>query len=107
MQRKLRINLRVSEDEMKVLSRSAKRAGLSLSAYLRQVGCSQPIKKKPGKALKDCFQMVGELRQNFRRASAASMDRALADPVREEPAAVRDRSALDNYLKAMEKLKGN
>lgn len=79
MQRKLRINLRVSEDEMKVLLRSAKRAGLSLSAYLRQVGCSQPIKKKPGKALKDCFQMVGELRQNFRRASAASMDRALAD----------------------------
>lgn len=79
MQRKLRINLRVSEDEMKVLSRSAKRAGLSLSAYLRQVGCSQPIKKKPGKALKDCFQMVGELRQNFRRASAASVDRALAD----------------------------
>lgn len=79
MQRKLRINLRVSEDEMKVLLRSAKRAGLSLSAYLRQVGCSQPIKKKPDKALKDCFQMVGELRQNFRRASAASMDRALAD----------------------------
>ena len=79
MQRKLRINLRVSEDEMKVLSRSARRTGLSLSAYLRQVGCSQPIKKKSGKALKDCFQMVGELRQNFRRASAASMDRALAD----------------------------
>ena len=79
MQRKLRINLRVSEDEMKALSRSSKRAGLTLSEYLRHVGCHQPIKKKPGKALKDCFQMVGELRQNYRRASTASMDRALAD----------------------------
>ena len=39
--------------------------------------------------------------------NAYVLDRALADPVREEPAAVRDRSALDNYLKAMEKLKGN
>jgi uncharacterized protein (DUF1778 family) len=39
--------------------------------------------------------------------NAFILDRALADPVREEPAAVRDRSALDNYLKAMEKLKGN
>ena len=39
--------------------------------------------------------------------NAYVLDRALADPVREEPAAVRDRSALDNYLKAIEKLKGN
>lgn len=39
--------------------------------------------------------------------NAYVLDRALADPVREEPAAVRDRSGLDNYLKAMEKLKGN
>lgn len=39
--------------------------------------------------------------------NAFILDRALADPVREEPAAVRDRSALDNYLKAIEKLKGN
>ena len=39
--------------------------------------------------------------------NAYVLDRALADPVREEPAAVRDRSALDNYLKAMEKLKSN
>ena len=39
--------------------------------------------------------------------NAFILDRALADPVREEPAAVRDRSALDNYLKAMEKFKSN
>ena len=39
--------------------------------------------------------------------NAYVLDRALADPVREEPAAVRDRSALDNYLRAMEKLKSN
>ena len=39
--------------------------------------------------------------------NAYILDRALADPVREEPAAVRDRSALDNYLKAMEKFKSN
>jgi predicted HicB family RNase H-like nuclease len=39
--------------------------------------------------------------------NAYVLDRALADPVREEPAAVRDRSALDNYLRAMEKFKSN
>lgn len=39
--------------------------------------------------------------------NAFILDRALADPVPEERAPVRDRSALDNYLKAMEKLKGN
>lgn len=39
--------------------------------------------------------------------NAYVLDRALSDPVREEPAAVRDRSALDNYLRAMEKFKSN
>ena len=39
--------------------------------------------------------------------NAFILDRALADPVPDERPAVRDRSALDNYLKAMEKLKGN
>lgn len=39
--------------------------------------------------------------------NAYVLDRALADPVPEEPTAVRDRSALDNYLRAMEKFKGN
>lgn len=77
--RSKRINIRVSEDEGKALLRSAKRAGLSLSAYLRKAGFGQPIQKKPGKALRDCIRMVGELRQNHRHASSASMDRALDD----------------------------
>ena len=68
MQRKLRINLRVSEDEMKVLLRSAKRAGLSLSAYLRQVGCSQPIKKAKRNAgvssVKEGFTWYWTLEEN-------------------------------------------
>ena len=39
--------------------------------------------------------------------NAFILDRALADPVHEEPAAVRERSGLDNYLRAMEKFKSN
>lgn len=77
--RNKRINIRVSEDEEKALLRLAKRTGLSLSAYLRKAGMNRPIKMKPSKALRDCIRMVGELRQNHRHASSASMDRALDD----------------------------
>lgn len=73
------INIRVRNDERQTLLRLAKRAGLSLSAYLRKTGFGQPIQKKPGKALRDCIRMVSELRQNHRRASSVSMDRALDD----------------------------
>ena len=45
IQKETDIHIRVSEKDKKALQRYAKRAGLSLSAYLRMTGLNQQIPK--------------------------------------------------------------
>ena len=63
--RNQKINIRVSGKEKEALMRSARRAGLSLSEYLRKAGLGQTIQPMPDKALRDCYRAVGELIQIF------------------------------------------
>ena len=49
IQKNTDIHIRVSEKDKKALQRYAKRAGLSLSAYLLMSGMNQPIHAKPSK----------------------------------------------------------
>ena len=50
-ERNININIRVTDKEKKALERSAKRAGLSLSAFLRKAGLNQKICAAPSATL--------------------------------------------------------
>lgn len=71
------IHIRVTDKEKKVLERSAKRAGLSLSAFLRMSALQQRIISKPSEALSDCYRTVEELRQTFRNSTQRSIEQRL------------------------------
>lgn len=77
IQKNSEIHIRVSEKDKKALLRSAKRAGLSLSAYLRMTGLQQQIYAKPSEALHDCIRMVNELKQTFRQSTDRSIEQRL------------------------------
>lgn len=52
------INIRVTNDEWAALERKAKKCGLSLSAYLREVGLNQNIKTAPSIYLYEAYQTI-------------------------------------------------
>ena len=71
------IHIRANEKDKKALQRYAKRAGLSLSAYLLMSGLNQPIQAKPSEALHDCYSVVVDLQQTFRQSTARSVEQRL------------------------------
>ena len=77
IQKNTDIHIRVSEKDKKALQRYAKRAGLSLSAYLLMSGLNQPIHTKPSEALHDCYSVVVDLQQTFRQSTARSVEQRL------------------------------
>jgi hypothetical protein len=76
-QKESEIHIRVTDKEKKALQRSAKRAGLSLSAYLRMTGLQQKVSCKPSKALRDCCRVVDDLLQTFTKSTARSVEQRL------------------------------
>lgn len=77
IQKNTDIHIRVSEKDKKALRRYAKRAGLSLSAYLLMSGLNQPIHAKPSEALHDCYSVVVDLQQTFRQSTERSVEQRL------------------------------
>ena len=77
IQKNSEIHIRVSEKDKKALLRSAKRAGLSLSAYLRMTGLQQQFYAKPSEALHDCYSVVVDLQQTFRQSTERSVEQRL------------------------------
>ena len=77
IQKNTDVHIRVSEKDKKALQRYAKRAGLSLSAYLLMSGLNQPIHAKPSEALHDCYRVVVDLLQTFRHSTAHSVEQRL------------------------------
>ena len=77
IQKNTEIHIRVSEKDKKALLRLAKRAGLSLSAYLRMTGLQQQVYAKPSKALHDCIRVVNDLKQTFRHSTDRSIEQRL------------------------------
>ena len=75
--RNIKIDIRVSEKEKEALLRSAKRAGLPLSAYLRKAGLRQKVFCKPSGRLKDCCRVVNDLIDTFRQSTAKSIEQRL------------------------------
>lgn len=57
-ERNIIINIRVTDKEKKALERSAKRAGLSLSAFLRKSGMNQKITAAPSATLHKAYDAV-------------------------------------------------
>ena len=55
-ERNVIINIRVTDKEKKALERSAKRAGLSLSAFLRKAGLNERIFVKPSASLFKAYE---------------------------------------------------
>ena len=77
IQKNTDVHIRVSEKDKKALQRYAKRAGLSLSAYLLMSGMNQSIHAKPSEALHDCYRVVVDLLQTFRQSTAHSVEQRL------------------------------
>ena len=71
------IHIRANEKDKKALQCYAKRAGLSLSAYLLMSGLNQQIQAKPSEALHDCYSVVVDLQQTFRQSTAHSIEQRL------------------------------
>ena len=59
------IQVRVTEQEKRKLERQARRCGLSLSGYLRQVGVGKPAAVFPRQRLHALYQQVNALRDNL------------------------------------------
>ena len=57
-ERKLSINVRVTETEKSNICRKAKRAGLSLSEYIRKCALGQSVRSAPNKYLKQAYQYI-------------------------------------------------
>ena len=77
IQKNTDIHIRVRETDQTALQRYAKRAGLSLSAYLLMSGLNQPILAKPSGALHDCYSVVVDLQQTFRQSTERSVEQRL------------------------------
>lgn len=60
-ERNVLINVRVTDDEKKVIERKAKRSGLSLSEYIRQSALGKTIKTAPSKFLYEAYQLINKM----------------------------------------------
>ena len=59
------IQVRVTEQEKRKLERQARRCGLSLSGYLRQVGAGKPAAAFPRPRFQTLYQQINILRDNL------------------------------------------
>ena len=72
------INVRVTEAEKRKLSRLAKYCGMSLSAYLRQVGLGKSVKALPPDELHEIYRLLTEAKESSTRPELSSkLDEAL------------------------------
>ena len=62
----VKINIRVTKDEKRILSRKAKRAGLNLSEYLRKCGLNEEVRCLPSEYLKQLFCFVADKNYDVR-----------------------------------------
>lgn len=60
-ERNLSINIRVTENEKSNIRRNAKRAGLSLSEYIRKCALGQSVRSLPNKYLKQAYQSICQM----------------------------------------------
>lgn len=60
-ERNLSINIRVTENEKSNICRNAKRAGLSLSEYIRKCVFGQSVRSAPNKYLKQAYQSICQM----------------------------------------------
>lgn len=63
--RKIGINVRVSENEKKKLQRNAKKSKLSLSGYLRKSGLQQKIYEVPDEKIYKIYTDITDLKYQF------------------------------------------
>ena len=63
--RKVEINVRVSENEKKKLQRNAKKSGLTLSAYLRKCGFKQEIYAIPDEDYYEIYTVIRKIKNNI------------------------------------------
>ena len=60
-ERNLSINIRVTENEKTNICRKAKRAGVSLSEYIRKCALGQSVRSAPNKYLKQAYQAICQM----------------------------------------------
>ena len=73
-ERNININIRVTDKEKKALERSAKRAGLSLSAFLRKAGLNQKISAVPSATLHKAYDAVEWLLNKLSKFSKSEIE---------------------------------
>ena len=73
-ERNININIRVTDKEKKALERSAKRAGLSLSAFLRKAGLNQKICAAPSTTLRKAYDAVEWLLNRLSKFSKSEIE---------------------------------
>ena len=78
-ERNVLINIRVTDKEKKALERSAKRAGLSLSAFLRKAGLNERIFVKPSAFLFKAYEATERLLKKFPSFSKSDIEVCLID----------------------------
>lgn len=78
-ERNVIINIRVTDKEKKALERSAKRAGLSLSAFLRKAGLNERIFVKPSASLFKSYEATEQLLKKFPSFSKSDIEVCLID----------------------------
>ena len=78
-ERNIIINIRVTDKEKKALERSAKRAGLSLSAFLRKAGLNEKIFVKPSASLFKAYEATERLLKMFHSFSKGDIEVCLID----------------------------
>ena len=73
-ERNININIRVTDKEKKALERSAKRAGLSLSAFLRKAGLNQKICAAPSETLHRAYDATEWLLNKLSKFSKSEIE---------------------------------
>ena len=73
-ERNININIRVTDKEKKALERSAKRAGLSLSAFLRKAGLNQKICAAPSVTLHRAYDATEWLLNKLSKFSKSEIE---------------------------------
>lgn len=73
-ERNININIRVTDKEKKALERSAKRAGLSLSAFLRRAGLNQKISAAPSATLRKAYDATEWLLNRLSKFSKSEIE---------------------------------
>lgn len=64
-EKKVEINIRLTENEKKKIQRNAKKCKLSLSAYLRKVGLKQEIYSVPDKEFYKIYLEISRLKNEI------------------------------------------